>query len=132
MWFGSLLAPAGESRKGSIVDRRPCSDLGLIYAMLRHCGIRAVDLADLGAYEVVEITDDNGDLFDCYLEHGPGLTIRFRSAWVGGAADLAEARRSIEDAAQTPITLVRRPHPHIPDRWVPVPVDHPELTGTPR
>lgn len=92
------------------------------------------ELADLGSYEVVEITDENGDLFDCYLDHGPGLTIRFRRAWVGDASDLADARRSIEEAARTRVTLVRRPYPHIPDRWIPVPFDHPELTpaGTPQ
>lgn len=105
------------------MDRRPYSDLGLIYAMLRQCGIHSVDLADLGAYEVVEITDDNGDLFDCYLDHGPGLVLRFRNTWVADLADLAEARAHIEDAAHTQITLVRDPAPAVPGRWIPVPLD---------
>lgn len=110
------------------MDRRPRSDLGLIYAMLLASGIRSIDLADLGSYEVVEITDDNGGLFDCYLDHGPGLKVRFGRAWIADAADLADARRVIEDGARTTVTLIRDPYPHIPDRWIPVPFDHPELT----
>lgn len=105
------------------MERRPHSDLGLIYAMLRQCGIHSIDLADLDAYEVVELTEDNGELFDWYPDHGTGLKLLFRRTWVADLADLAEARHSIEDAAHIEITLVREPDLCVPGRWIAVPLD---------
>lgn len=111
------------------MERRNRSDLALIYAMLQASGIRAVDLADLSAYEVVEITDVNGDLFECYMDHGPGLKVQFRHDWIADVADLPAARAFIEEASGIEVTLIRDAQPAIRERWIPVPFDDPRLRG---
>lgn len=59
------------------MDRRPRSDLALIYAMLVDSGIPEVDVTDLDAYDVVEVTGETARLSGLCAVDGAGLTVRF-------------------------------------------------------
>jgi len=109
------------------MDRRPRSDLALIYVMLVESGLHEMDTRDLDAYDVVEVTRDNAAMFAWFGVYGPGLTVRFRWEPIAEVPDLAAARRIIERGAEDPVTLIAEPHGGIDRRWIPVWFDHPAV-----